>query len=357
MKNRILSMLSIPALAGVLATPAFAQARGYQSVNTKEVQAMVEVAYSQARQFIESGQYEQAVSQLNSLIGRFDDSPASKDPNNRVDAALYWKAYSEAKQRKAEDALETIGKLKDKFKDSSWLKDAMALSLEVQQSIGQTVSTDQPDEDLKLMALRSLMQSDPERGLPMVEQVLNGNNSPKVKENALFVLSQSRSPKAQEILARVARDNGNPDLQMKSIRYLGAMRSQDNSRILEETYRASTDERVKRAIIRSFMTSGDRARLIVIANDTNSSVALRGEAIRNLGVLKADDELVRIYQRETAVELKGRAIDGLFVSNSAAKLVELARAEKDPSLKRDIVRKLSTMKSKEATDYMIELLK
>src|SRR5690349_3109463 len=99
MKNRLTAIISSAAVAGLLqATPALAQQReGFQPIAPQEVQVLVEKAYTQARQFIESGQYEQAVSQLNSLIGRFDDLPASKNPNNRVDAALYWKAYSEAK--------------------------------------------------------------------------------------------------------------------------------------------------------------------------------------------------------------------------------------------------------------------
>ena len=43
--------------------------------------------------------------------------------------------------------------------------------------------------------------------------------------------------------------------------------------------------------------------------------------------------------------------------NSAATLVALARAEKNPELKTEIVRRLSTMRSQEARDYMLELLK
>jgi hypothetical protein len=38
-------------------------------------------------------------------------------------------------------------------------------------------------------------------------------------------------------------------------------------------------------------------------------------------------------------------------------LVTLARAEKNPEMKKDIVSKLANMKSKEATDYLLELLK
>ena len=42
---------------------------------------------------------------------------------------------------------------------------------------------------------------------------------------------------------------------------------------------------------------------------------------------------------------------------NAKALVDLARAEKDPAVKRDLVQKLSVMRAPEATDYMLELLK
>jgi hypothetical protein len=49
-------------------------------------------------------------------------------------------------------------------------------------------------------------------------------------------------------------------------------------------------------------------------------------------------------------------IDALMIQQNATVLVA-RRAEKDAALKRRIVERLSMMKSKEATDYMLELLK
>jgi hypothetical protein len=271
---------------------------------------------------------------------------------------MYWKAYALGKQRELTEALSTLQQMQSRFADSRWLKDAMALKVEVMQASGQAVSPDsQTDEDLKLLALRGLMQSDPDRAVPMIEQVLSGSSSIKVKENALFVLSQSRSTRARDILGTVAKGGTNPDLQLKAIRYLGVMNSPGNDQILEDAYRSSSDEAVKRAIIRSFMVSGNRARLSAIAGDASSSPALRGEAVQQLGVMRAGDELARLYARESSPEVKKRIIQGLFVSRDATRLVELAKAEKDMELKKDIVQKLSVMKSKEATDYLVELLK
>src|SRR5262249_38033781 len=294
------------------------------------------------------------------LINRFDGKSLADSILNRVDGAMYWKAYALGKQRDLTEALQTLEKMQARFADSRspWLKDVMALKVEMMQASGQAVSPDaQTDEAIKLLAVRGLMQIDPDRAVPMIEQVLSGNSSVKVKENALFVLSQSKSAKAREILGNIAKGGGNPDLQMRAIRYLGVMNSPGNDQLLEDAYRSTSDEAVKRAIIRSFMVSGNRARLAAIAADANSSPALRGEAVQQLGAMRAGDELARLYARESSPEVKKRIIQGLFVSRDAARLVELARAEKDNELKKAIVSKLSLMKSKEATDYLVELLK
>ena len=50
-------------------------------------------------------------------------------------------------------------------------------------------------------------------------------------------------------------------------------------------------------------------------------------------------------------------VNALFLQNNGAALVTLARGEKNPEMKKDIVSKLSLMKSKEAMDYLMELLK
>jgi len=222
--------------------------RGPEGLNESRADGL----YRQARESIDRGRYDRAIPQLDQLIGL---------GGPRVDAGLYWKSYALAKQGQRDQALATLADLQKRFADSRWLKDAKALEVEVRQASGQAVSPDaQNDEEIKLLALRGLMQSDPDRAVPMIEKLLAGNSSVKMQENALFVLGQSRSAKAREILAGVAR-NGNPDLQLRAIRYLGAAGGTDNRQLLDDVYRSSNDMAVKRAIIRSFMTSGDRAKL------------------------------------------------------------------------------------------------
>ncbi len=384
----------------------FSSQAGAQARNQE---ALADALYRQARQSIDQSRYERAIEQLNRLV--------SLSGSNRVDAGLYWKSYTLARQGQRADALTTLADLQKRFADSRWLKDAKALEVEIRQASGQAVSPDaQNDEELKLLALRGLMQSDPDRAVPMIEKLLAGNSSVKLQENALFVLSQSRSARARDIITNVAR-TGNPDLQLRAIRYLGAMGGPENRQVLDEIYRGSTDTALKRQILRGLNNSNDRARLLALAK-TETSPELRAQAVQQLGAIHADAELWELYQSESSsdvkrrilqsmgasgntdrlieiartekdLQLRGAAIRGLGAAggaksgevlrslytpetpvevrreilnaltahDNAAVLVELARAEKDPAMKRDIVQKLSSMKSKEATDYLFELLK
>lgn len=297
--------------------------------------------YSEGREAIEEGKYERALDRFDRLI---------QMNTNRTDSALYWKAYSLLKLGRRADALATLADLQHRFKDSRWMRDARALEVEVRQASGQAVSPEsQNDDDLKLMALRGLMQSDSERAIPIIEQMLAGTNSPKVKDRALFVLSQSNSQRAREIMGNIAKGAGNPDLQLRAIHYLGIMGGTDNRQILADVYRLSSDSAVKRSIIRSFMVSGDRTRLLSLAK-SETDPGLRGEAVQQLGVMGAHTELAELYSSETSVDVKKRIIQAMFVGGSADKLIELAKTEKDPQLRRTAVRNLGLMGSSKTGD-------
>src|SRR5205085_3536785 len=93
----------------------------------------------------------------------------------------------------------------------------------------------------------------------------------------------------------IAANSANPDLQMRAIRYVGLMGSDDARKELEGLYNRSSDERVKRAILQSFMRSGSRSFLLNAAK-TEKSPELRAEAIRQLALSGGQDELWQLYQ-------------------------------------------------------------
>jgi HEAT repeat protein len=348
-KRLITTTLALALFAGGVAAPlAAAQPLAYALAAglTPDQQERADELYERARDLIENSRFDRAIVELDRLI------PLR---SNRTDAALYWKAYVQARLGQRPEALTTIADLTRQFPESRWLKDARAIEVEVRQSSGQPVSpASQDDEDLKLMALRGLMNSDPDQALPVLEKMLTGANSPKVKDRALFVLSQSHSAKAREIIANVAKGNANPDLQMRAIRYLGMMGGTDSRTLLADVYRATPDISVKRAILRSYMTSGDRERLFALAKGETDQT-LRAEAVRQLGVMNARAELQQLYTSESSIEVRKQILQAMFVGGDADRLIELAKGEKEPELRRVAIRNLGLMKRPGTTEALVSI--
>ena len=364
--------------------------------------------YDDGREALDEDRYDQAESKFKQLV----------DMNGpQTDAALYWKAYAENKRGKRDTALATIADLKRRFPQSRWQKDASALEIEVRQSTGNPAHPEnQSDDELKMLAIQGLMNSDPERAMPLLEKVLNGSASPREKSKALFVMAQSGSPQSREILGRIARGQSSPELQRKAVEYLGIFGGAESRKALAEVYASTSDASVKHAILRSYMIGGDHERLFAAAKGEKDE-SLRREAIRQLGLVHGTSELEQLYQTETSTDVRreilqafflagdsakllqaaqsgkdpevrraairnlglvhsndsGKALQAIyaketdrevreevlnafFLQNNASALVAIARAEKDPELKKTAVQKLSLMHSKEGTDYLMELL-
>ena len=364
--------------------------------------------YDDGRDDLDEDRYDQAAAKFKQLAGM--NGP-------QTDAALYWMAYAENRLGKRDTALAAIADLKHRFPQSRWQKDASALEIEVRQSAGQSVRpADQSDDELRMLALRGIMNGDPQKGISMLEGILSGSGTPKLKSQALFMAAQSGRPEARETLGKIARGQSNPELQRKAVEYLGLFGGSEARKTLADVYASTGDVSIKHAILRSYMIAGDRDRLFAAAKsekdeslrreairqlglvhgtgeleqlykaESSSDVRreilqafflagdsgrlveaaqgekdpeLRGAAIRSLGLINSDDSakaLQEIYSKETDHEVKAEVLNAYFLQGNAKALVAIARNEKDPELKKTAVSKLSLMHSKEGTDYLMELL-
>jgi len=366
--------------------------------------------YADATRAINESRWSDAESLLDQVIDQH---------GRRADGALYWKAYVENKEGRASDALKTCSDLRQSYPKSNWLKECNALEIEVRGKSGRPVQPQaEQDEDMKLLALNSLMQSGDVNALPILQHILEGNQSERVKERALFVLAQDQSKQAQDLLGQIIRGEKDPNLQVKAIRLLGVTKGTQAADTLADVYGKSSNQAVKKAVLDSYLVMGTPDKLVQVAQhesdpelarhavselgamgavsqlttmyqstnsketkaaiinafvaaggkgaDALSAIAsseqdpdLRRKAIRNMGVAGGTSvipTLMSIYSRSTDEESKKAVLDALFVAGDAHDLVALARAEKDPSAKRAIVSKLAVMHDKEATDYMMEIL-
>ena len=328
-----------PALAQI--SVPFAQSFQARQANREDAD------YQAGLRALDARQWDQAISS-------FDAAASHK--GTQVDAALYWKAYAENRAGHREDSLSTIAELRKDYPSSRWISDARALEVEVRAQAGAPVSpASESDENLKLIAINSLMQSDPDQALPILQKLLaSPNNSPKVKERALFVLTQNSSPQAHKLLADIAQGSSNPDLQLKAIRYMGMMGSEESRKQLASLYNSSSDERIKRAILQGFMLSGSRALLLKVAK-TESNPELRKQAIRELAMSGGQDELWQLYQSDSSVENKEAILHSMFLGGNSAKLVEIARTEKDPALRVAAIKSLGLMGENGRGDVLVSI--
>jgi hypothetical protein len=394
--------LSAPSAAGLIFHPTEADSA---ATNAHEEQL-----YSDATRAINESRWSDAEPLLDQVVDQH---------GRRADGALYWKAYVENKEGRPSDALSICTSLRQSYPKSNWLKECNALEIEIRGKGGSPVQPQaEQDEDLKLLALNSLMQSGDANALPILQQILEGNQPERLKERALFVLAQDQSKPAQDILGQIMRGEKDPGLQVKAIRLLAVAKGQQAAETLADIYGKSSNPSVKKAILDSYLVMGAPDRLVQVAQHetdpelmrhaisllgalgavpqlssmyqaTSSKEAkaaiisafvaaggkgadalgviasseqdpdLRRKAIRNMGIAggsSAIPTLLAIYSKSTDEESKRAVVDALFVAGDAHDLVALARSEKDPTAKREIVGKLALIHNKEATDYMMEVL-
>ena len=294
--------------------------------------------YSNGRGYLDEEDYGDAVRTFSEL---------AEMNGPQTDAALYWKAYAQNRQGKREAALSTAAELKHRFPQSRWKKDAEALEIEMKQRSGATVNPDsQSNEDLKFLALQGILNSDPEHAMPIIQKYLDGAGSPKEKSKALFLLAQSGSPQAHEVLKKIALGQSNPELQRKAVEYLGMMGGKGTDGTLAEIYASSKDPEIKRAVIRGYMVSGDHEHLFALAKSEKDE-SLKRDAIRSLGLSGGRTELLQLYQADTSTEARKDILEALFLSGDSQKLTEIAVQEKNPELRRAAIRDMGLMGGKQ----------
>ncbi|HJQ99120.1 MAG TPA: HEAT repeat domain-containing protein [Candidatus Polarisedimenticolaceae bacterium] len=336
-------------------------------------------------------------------------------PGDEVDAALYWKAYADAKRGAKKDALDGLRKLQTSFPQSAWADDAKALEMELRDGRSGANAAGIEDEEMKLLALDGLMQMDSDRAVPVLEKILSGTGSERLKKKALFVLSQSDSPRAREILMRVAKTGQPMSLRTEAVRTLGIAGGREDIEVLREIAKdTSAPYEVRAAVVEAYMISGRSEGLVAIATSdpdpkirakaidalgangelpalrqlwaSEKDPALRNKLLQSFGVAGDTVTLAKIARETTDPNIRRKAIEGLGVTGDSGPLlrklygeytdpedkkkvvgalmvtgedkilIELFRAEKDPAMKKVILQQLSVMDSPEVMRLLMDVL-
>jgi HEAT repeat protein len=205
------------------------------------------------------------------------------------------------------------------------------------------------DEDLALAALEGLMAQPSARALPILKKVLAGSQSKLVKQRALFVLSQIDSPEAQQILLQTSRS---PDAAMRgeAIRAIGIGGDPKSLDALLEVYNAGNSD-VKDEVLQAWLIA-DRKEAVFQAAVNAKTEDEATAAIRILGAMGASEELRKLADRPNAAS---GLVEAFAISGDLASLRKIAEGNGDRELRLDAVRKMGIVGGDSANTALREI--
>jgi len=282
---------------------------------------------------------------------------AIKADKDKADASMYWRAHALYKAGRNKEAELQLRNLERKFPDSRWVREAQVLQIEHDASA--SVLTDAKeeflkDEELRMFAMARLMERDPERALPLVLDMMQNSDSESVRRDTLFMLGMSDDPKAQQAIARIARDSKDPDLQADAIQMLGMASGQASMGMLTDLYHEANNDQVKRAVIEAHII-GDKPDMLVALLKSEQNLELQADIIRALGVMDATEEVAGLYNSVDETTLRKAILESMMIMDDTDGLIDVLRSEQDVELRAVAMEMLAVSGDDAGAEYLVTL--
>lgn len=353
-------------LLAVAFAPANAHAQQYKELLNRFVQSDNDAAmraFTQGRSFVDEQNWDKAASTFDRFIVQF---PADKN----VDAALYWLAYAHNRQGNPQAAETTLTRLLQTHPRSTWADDAKVLRLEVLAKLGKPVTAvdeNDPNDELIIIALKTLCENDRVGCSARVNEVLRSSNkSARVKEAAIILLGRYGGTEAVPTLIQMARSEPNEKLRMRAIRALGSTNDERALEVLREIAMGPTyeDESPTDSAVHA-LVEHESPRAVPIIGD----VAINGKNLRARTHIielvssrrRGDDvvdQLFRIYDTVPEVQVKKYVLAGLGNRKdprAMVKLSEVARSAGDITLRAQAIRTIANRGEGPTLDLLLPL--
>jgi len=317
--------------------------------------------FREGRDLIENEEWAKAAEKFRGFVNAY---PRDTD----VDAALYWYAYALKRQGNAKEAAKTLRLLIKDHGRSGWREEAEAMLTELAPALGQTEIIDdalgKENEDLKIIALQSLFDSNPERAAAYVAEWLKANStaSRRMKEAAVSLLGAHGGQQAVPVLLDIARNQPDVKLRRTAIQRLGDLGGEAVVDDLVRLYASDPDLKIKQQILHALggmENARASAKLLEIAQNSAEDVNLRRTAINRLGDRKNSlDNLLRIYDTDRTLEIRRQILNTLSDSRDPAafaKLLDVARTGDSPELRKFAIRRLGDKNTDATFDELMRL--
>ncbi|HEY8469694.1 MAG TPA: HEAT repeat domain-containing protein [Longimicrobiales bacterium] len=200
--------------------------------------------------------------------------------------------------------------------------------------------SEDPQREVRIVALNALAQLDAESALPILKQVLERKDpcSADLRRNALLVLSRTESPEAEAILVKAARDDPDPSVRERAVRSLANVETETAVAALGEILWSSTELEVQRAALSALhrQESEQAGRILrEFAQRDDIQPELREDAIRSIGRRGTveDAEFLRQLFHSSGPEAKVwivSALGDMEIEGNERWLLDIARNGAEP---------------------------
>jgi hypothetical protein len=188
--------------------------------------------FFEAKEYVFKREWQQARQKMDAYLGDFPDGKLR-------DEALYWLAQSlnmlslqaEGKDnivRLKETGIEKINELMQNFPDSVWRDDAATLRVEIAAQlvlsgnntyktyIDRAVSQEQNSQDIKLAALQSMAELNPDYVLPIFRRMLEKDPDTEVRKKIISLLGRFFSDSGMSLIEKTADTDKDKDVRAEA---------------------------------------------------------------------------------------------------------------------------------------------
>jgi HEAT repeat protein len=287
--------------------------------------------YRLARTALNRGEYRRAADLFGEISQKYPSSAYASD-------ARYWRAFALYRLGGRDDLRTALVALQDTgrgFRQPSLQTDAPVLAARIRGALardgdesarqqltvtaGQTSACDREDLAVRVEALNSLGQTDPESTTPILRRLLARRDdcSATLRRAALYLLGRRTDDEARDLVMSAARND--PDIRVRAdaLRFLAAMPGDQPVATIEEMARTPGNEELQRAAVAALGRSDSpRARqsLRNIIERTDLSESLRTTALSSVDADHVADNgayIRSVYPKLDTPRLKAAAIRSL----------------------------------------------
>jgi HEAT repeat protein len=285
--------------------------------------------YRLARETLNRGEYRRAAQLFSDISQRYPNSVYSAD-------ARYWRAFALYRiggMSELRDALRALQDAGPGYRQASLQADAAELTTRIRGAlavqgdqtaaamVSRTATTsvdpcDREDLAVRIEALNSLGQTDPQATTPILRRLLARRDDCSVglRRAAIYLLGRRKDPEAMNLIILAAKSDSDVRVRSEALRFLAAMPNEQAIATIEEIARTPGNEPLQRAALSALGRSDSpRARqsLRAIIERPDVSESLRVSALSSIDKDRTADNgayIRALYPRLETPRLKQAAL-------------------------------------------------